>query len=105
MVLLHVPGQMISDTKVKKPTIFCYEPAKETRVGIWEHQGEYKVQVYGNSYVYTIATTQTPDLAYGMQKQAKQLLEKGKSVIITGPGTARIESLEEILEKIKTKQL
>jgi hypothetical protein len=89
---------MISETKVKRPIIFSYQPT-EVRVGIWEYEGNYQIQVHGHGHIYTIATTETTQIAYETQKQAKQLLEKGAEIIITGAVTAKIGSLEELLKK------
>ena len=103
--MLQVPGENISSVKLYNKKInFRYEPTDDARLGIWHNGGNYTVQVTGYGYVYGLASTQTAEIAYSVQKKARELLNKGADVVITGLGTARLESLEDKLKK-KTKTI
>lgn len=99
MVILIVPGDYTGKRyKVKKDIVFTYQPTNDVQIGVWKHK-DYQVQVSGHGNVYTIAHTETPELAYASQRAAKKLLDSGAKVVITGLTTAKIEKLEDKLKK------
>jgi hypothetical protein len=101
MVLMRVPGESISsETLYNKNVVFRYEPEEHVRVEIWKDERNYTVQAVGHNSLYTLAKTETPELAYAAQREVIKLLNKGADIVITGLSTARLESLE---EKIKNK--
>jgi hypothetical protein len=103
MAILEFPGKNISEVKIQRDVVFEYMPTDDAGIVIWETKGVYDVQVHGHGNIYKLTETKNQELAYGCQRLAKELLESGAKVVITGANTAKIGNLEERLRKYGKK--